>query len=98
MKLTILATLALLGFGCLARATTFIVTSTADPGNGVCTAASTGDGCTLREPITAANANGEDDIIVFTGLSGTIQLTGPLISVTAGSQCHWTGVSNDQRF
>ncbi|MFN2576660.1 MAG: LamG-like jellyroll fold domain-containing protein [Pyrinomonadaceae bacterium] len=33
----------------------FVVNTTADPGDGVCTALNTGDGCTLREAITAAN-------------------------------------------
>jgi CSLREA domain-containing protein len=62
-----------------AEATTFTVTSTADPGNGVCTPATTGDGCTLREAIVAANGNSGDDTIIFApGITGTIQLTGPL--------------------
>ena len=61
------------------EAATFTVTSTADPGNGVCTVATTGDGCTLREAIAAANTTGGDDTITFApGVSGIIQLTGPL--------------------
>jgi CSLREA domain-containing protein len=57
-------------------ATTFTVTSTADPGDGLCTAATTGDGCTLREAIAAANSSAGDDIVVFApGLTGPIQLT-----------------------
>ncbi|MHC4947678.1 MAG: CSLREA domain-containing protein [Planctomycetota bacterium] len=43
-----------------ARADTFVVTNTADPGNGTCDA-----GCTLREAIDAANANPGVDFIEF---------------------------------
>jgi CSLREA domain-containing protein len=43
-----------------ARADTFVVTNTADPGNGTCDA-----GCTLREAIDAANANPGVDFIHF---------------------------------
>ncbi|MBM3882691.1 MAG: CSLREA domain-containing protein [Verrucomicrobia bacterium] len=42
-------------------ADTFVVTSTLDPGDGVCNAAE----CTLREAITAANANPGADVIAF---------------------------------
>ena len=64
-------TLGLLGLSLLASAwapaaaATFTVTTNADPGNGTCTTAGTGDGCTLREAITAANATGGDDTIEF---------------------------------
>jgi CSLREA domain-containing protein len=57
------------------RAGTFIVTSVADPGDGTCTAAEIGDGCTLREAINAANAVAGADTIDATGVSGTIGLT-----------------------
>ena len=44
-----------------------------------CTVATTGDGCTLREAIAAANGTAGDDIIVFAaGVTGTIQLTSAL--------------------
>ena len=46
----------------------FVVTSTADPGNGTCTTADVADCCTLREAITAADANanpGVPDTISF---------------------------------
>jgi CSLREA domain-containing protein len=42
----------------------FVVNTTADPGDGICTDLNTGDGCTLREAITAAN-NNPDSIIAF---------------------------------
>ena len=62
---------------------TFTVTSTADPGDGVCTVAGTGDGCTLREAITAANGTLELNTITFAAnVSGTIILNasrGPLV-------------------
>src|SRR5687767_10593456 len=57
-----------------ARAGTFVVTSVNDPGDGTCTVASTGDGCTLREAINAANSAAGADTIDATGVSGTIQL------------------------
>jgi CSLREA domain-containing protein len=44
----------------VAVADTFTVTNTADPGDGVCNSA-----CTLREAITAANANPGADTIAF---------------------------------
>lgn len=61
-----------------ARAGTFVVTSVADPGDGTCTAAEIGDGCTLREAITAANVVGGVDTVDATGVSGTIGLTAAL--------------------
>ncbi|MDQ3815400.1 MAG: right-handed parallel beta-helix repeat-containing protein [Armatimonadota bacterium] len=66
----------LLGLISPAQATTFTVTTTADPGTGACTAAGNGDGCTLREAIAAANAVTDDDTISFaSGVTGTINLT-----------------------
>jgi CSLREA domain-containing protein len=58
-------------------ATTFVVTSLQDPGDGTCTAGN----CTLREAITTANAEanagGLPQRITFSaGLTGTISLTG----------------------
>ena len=61
-----------------ALAETFVVTSTADPGDGTCTAAGIGDGCTLREAIDAANADAGADTIDATAVSGTIGLTAAL--------------------
>lgn len=54
------AFVAVLLAGAVARADTFVVTNTADPGDGVC-----GAGCTLREAIDAANANPGVDFIHF---------------------------------
>lgn len=60
---------------CPARAdTTFVVTNTNDPGEGICTAAGIGDGCTLREAINAANSGPGADTIDATGVSGAIAL------------------------
>jgi CSLREA domain-containing protein len=59
--------------------TAYTVTTTADPGDGTCDAVGTGDGCTLREAISAANSNADASIITFAaGVSGTINLTGVL--------------------
>jgi CSLREA domain-containing protein len=54
------AVAAVLLAGTAARADTFVVTNTVDPGNGTCDA-----GCTLREAIDAANANPGTDLIHF---------------------------------
>lgn len=61
-----------------ARGGTFVVTTVADPGDGICTPAGIGDGCTLREAILAANGAPGPDTIDATGVTGTIQLTGVL--------------------
>ncbi len=42
-----------------------VVTTTLDPGDGTCDLAGTGDGCTLREAINAANGVAGPDLIVF---------------------------------
>ena len=67
---------------------TLVVTSTADPGDGTCDLAGVGDGCTLREAITAANTNanpGFADNISF-DIPGpnvqTITLTSDLPDIT----------------
>jgi CSLREA domain-containing protein len=66
---------------------TLEVNTTADPGSGGCTAIGIGDGCTLREAITAANADFGAETITFNipntdpGFVGgvyTINLTGAL--------------------
>ena len=51
---------------------TFVVTSPADPGDGICNTT-----CTLREAITAANAKPGADIINFNipGIGGTVTVT-----------------------
>jgi CSLREA domain-containing protein len=60
---------------------TFVVNSTADPGDGVCNATE----CTLREAINAANATANTDTLQFnipgTG-AHTIQPTSPLPTIT----------------
>src|SRR5436190_24307117 len=63
-------------------ATTFHVNSTADPGTGTCDVTE----CTLREAITAANADPAVDTIDFTNVASgdnTISLgTNPLPAIT----------------
>ena len=61
----LMAALSVLGVAPLTAQTTFTVTSTADPGDGVCDAV-----CTLREAINAANATVGADIIAFS-IAGT---------------------------
>src|SRR6185369_10203555 len=43
----------------------YTVNTTADTDDGACTATGTGNGCTLREAINAANANAGKDTILF---------------------------------
>src|SRR5882724_8545494 len=75
-------------------ATTFTVTSILDPGNGVCTAATVGDGCTLREAIAAANSVAGDDTITFAaGVTGIIQLTAVLPDLTTNMSMTGPGAS-----
>jgi CSLREA domain-containing protein len=50
-----------------------VVTNTADPGDGTCDDAGTGDGCTLREAITFAGPGA--NITFDAGVTGTITLT-----------------------
>ena len=61
-----------------ARADTFVVTNTNDPGEGNCTAPEIGDGCTLREAINAANGAAGADTVDAIGVSGKIALTAAL--------------------
>ena len=49
----------------LGPGTTFAVTTNADTNDGACDPSGTGDGCTLREAINAANANAGTDTITF---------------------------------
>jgi CSLREA domain-containing protein len=61
------------------HAAAYVVTSVSDFGNGVCTAAGVGDGCTLREAIATANGVAGDDVIIFApSVAGTIQLSSVL--------------------
>jgi CSLREA domain-containing protein len=63
-----------------ANAETYNVNSLADPGDGTCDVAGTGDGCTLREAIYAANTHNNDpvgtpDVVTFAPSAlGQIQL------------------------
>lgn len=81
LLLVALAVLFPLGRSVAASATTFTVNSTADLGDGVCDATE----CTLREAITAANANPGTDTIAF-NIPGagphTIQPTSALPTIT----------------
>jgi CSLREA domain-containing protein len=81
---TLFAALLLLigGLTLSARAATFVVTTTAGPGDGICTAADIGDGCTLREAIDTANAAAGPDIVDATGIAST-QLNGPLPNLSS---------------
>src|SRR3712207_6482274 len=47
------------------RAATYVVTNVNDPGDGACTGADAGDGCTLREAIATANSVIGSDVITF---------------------------------
>jgi CSLREA domain-containing protein len=63
-----------------AQAANFEVNTLADAAADGCT--TDPDGCTLRDAITDANSNAEDDVITFqSGLSGTITLTEGQLSV-----------------
>jgi CSLREA domain-containing protein len=63
----------------------FVVTNTADGGtNGTCDAFGTGDGCTLREAINAANNSAGPDYITFrSGVTGTITLGGTELTLSS---------------
>lgn len=72
-----------------AAADTFTVNSAADPGDGVCDPVGTGDGCTLREAITAANTNQNPqsvDAISFDIPSSGVQRISILSNLPAISQ------------
>ena len=56
-----------------------VVTSTADPGDGTCDDANTGDGCTLREAIAFADPGAT--ITFAPGVTGTITLTQGELSI-----------------
>jgi CSLREA domain-containing protein len=55
--------------------TVYTVNSTADTDDGACTATGTGNGCTLREAINAANVNGSKDTVFFNIGSGAQTIT-----------------------
>jgi CSLREA domain-containing protein len=69
-----------------AKAGTFTVNSTADPGDGVCTTAE----CTLHEAIVAANSAGDGDTIPIS-VGGTITLNGALPDLTTPMQISGPG-------
>ncbi len=72
----------------------FVVTSNSDGStNGICDSVGTGDGCTLREAITAANANANDSIITFSGVTGTIQLESALPTLSTGISIQGPGAN-----
>ncbi len=80
-----------------AKAATLVVTNTADPGIGGCRAAGTGDGCTLREAIIAANnqtVTPGSDTIDATGISGTISLLTKLPALSTGITLNGPGAAN----
>ena len=62
--------------------TVYTVNSNLDTDDGACTATGTGNGCTLREAINAANNNAGKDTILFSITTGaqTITLTSSLPS------------------
>ncbi len=73
-------------------ATSYEVTSLADPGDGTCDLAGTGDGCTLREAINAANGNAGADTITFAaGVVGPINLTNGSLRVSDGVEVRGPG-------
>ncbi len=84
MKTLILGVLLFLILMVPVQAATFEVTNTSDAANGLCEVANTGDGCTLREAITAANAAAGSDVITFRrGVIGTILLASSLPPLTS---------------
>ena len=74
-------------------ADTFVVTSVADPGDGICSEAGIGDGCTLRESINAANSAPGADTIDAAGVTGVIQLTGVLPDLSSDLNINGPGAS-----
>lgn len=81
----VLAVLFSLITGRVANAASLVVNSIADTNDGVCDA-----NCTLREAITAANANAGADTITF-NLNGTIVLTGTLPVISNDVSIDGTG-------
>ena len=72
----------------------FVVTNINDPGAGGCTIAGSGDGCTLREAITAANSSADESIITFApGVIGTINLTSALPALTEDTSITGPGIA-----
>lgn len=92
IALVLVLALSLLVFGptAVVRGDTYTVNSLGDPGNGVCDATE----CTLREAITAANANTGSDIINFS-VTGTINLASQLpdLTDTAGVTINGSGIT-----
>jgi CSLREA domain-containing protein len=89
IKLTLLTIFMSLFLTVSAQALTYTVNTTADNGVGGCTALGTGDGCTLREAIAAANGTAAADIIDFSptifNVSRTITLNGTQLSISGSS-------------
>ena len=80
-----------------AGAATLVVTTTADPGVGGCTASGNGDGCTLCEAITAANnqtLTPGADTINATGISGVITLATALPPLSTNIILNGPGAAN----
>jgi CSLREA domain-containing protein len=80
-----------------ASAATLVVTNTIDPGVGGCTASGNGDGCTLREAITAANnqtLTPGADTINASGISGIITLLTALPALSTGITLNGPGATN----
>jgi hypothetical protein len=71
-----------------AQAQNFTVNTRTDAAANGCTTAT--NGCTLRDAVTDANANGQADQITFaSGLSGTVRLTqGPLVVGGSGGDAN----------
>jgi uncharacterized repeat protein (TIGR01451 family)/CSLREA domain-containing protein len=87
LRITLISITLLLGV----VATQAQVNSTADPGDGICDVSE----CTLREAITAANAEpGFEEISFKVWVTGTINLTGPLPDITDALQI--TGPGRDK--
>ena len=64
---------------------TFVVNNNGDTDDGACSEIGTGNGCTLREAINAANVTPEQDTIAFAliGENPTITITAALPAITA---------------
>lgn len=80
-----------------AAAATLVVTNTSDSGAGGCTGSSIGDGCTLREAISAANdqtLTPGDDTIDATGISGNITLLAALPALSTNIILNGSGASS----
>lgn len=75
----------------IAQASTFTVNDTSDSGDGVCDAS-----CTLRDAVTAANANAGDDVVQLA--PGTYHLDGQLEIDTGGKVTITSSGNRDNTF